>query len=202
MRPQSLRGRLREATGNAILDALESLAAEKGIASPSLQAIAQRAGVAVGTIYNYFSDKDRLVEAMFARRREELFGAIDRAAKENLDKPFAVQLAAFVTAVFAHFDAHREFLRIALEAEPGRAKVIRGNDGRKRPAMQQLHDRAARVVAIGIREKRLSEEDAGLLAIVLTSIVRGVLIDTSQTEQRLLDRTERVVSLFLDGAAR
>src|ERR1700722_5610448 len=92
MKTQPLRLTLREATANAILEAAEHVAARGGLSNVSLQAIAEQAGVAVGTIYNYYEDKPALFDALFTRRREELFSAIDAATKQHGREPFARQL--------------------------------------------------------------------------------------------------------------
>jgi AcrR family transcriptional regulator len=201
MRTQTLRERLRESTSAAILDAAEEVAAKEGLAGASLQAIAHAAGIAVGTIYNYFDDRQKLIDALFTRRKEELYEAIDDAAKKHAKGSFEVQLDAFVRAAFTHFDARRRFLRIALSADH-KPLLVKGEDGRKRPAMQQLWDRAERIVRVGMREKRLREEGADLFATVLSSILRGVLVSRIEDETPLTAQTERVVSLFLHGAAR
>lgn len=200
MKVPPLRRQLREATCRAILDAAESVAAAGGTSKASLQAIAERAGVAVGTIYNYFDDKEELLEALFTRRRAELHAEIDRATKSQGRQPFARQLEGFVATVFEYFDSRRAFLRLAVESE--RPAVVKGEDGRRHPAMRQLHDRAERIVRIGLREKSLREENASLLAAVLVSIVRGVLVALAHGDQSFASETQRVVLLFLHGAGK
>jgi AcrR family transcriptional regulator len=202
MKTPSLRIKLRETTWNAILDAAEQVASEEGIANASLQAVAQRAGIAVGTIYNSFDDRLELFDAVFARRREELFEAIDEAAKRHGRDPFAKQLDAFVRATLTYFDARRGFLRIALEAAQPRSQTGKGKDGEKRPALQQLQERAERIVRIGIREKRLRDDCGDLLATVLVSIVRGVLHRRAMGDAPFAAETGRAISIFLDGAAK
>jgi AcrR family transcriptional regulator len=202
MKAPPLRLVLREATTTALLDAAEQVAARDGISGASLQAIAEQAGVAVGTIYNYFDDKTLLFDALFARRREELFATIDAATKRHCREPFDRQLAAFVRAVFEHFDVRRAFLRIALDAQAERLPVGKGQAGNKQPAMQQLQQRAERVVRIGIREGLLREDASNLLATVLVSVVKGVLAARALDEQPFARDTERVVDIFLHGAAK
>ncbi len=202
MKVQPLRDKLREATWNAILEATESVAAEQGT-NASLQAIAERAGIAVGTIYNYFQDKETLFDALFARRREELYAAIDEATKAHARDPFAAQLEGFVAAVFRHFDARRTFLRLALESEQMRPQIVKGKDGGKHPAMRQLQERAERIVRIGLKEKRLRDPGRPeLLAAILVSIVRGVLVMLAESDEALASQTQTVLAVFLHGAAK
>src|ERR1700733_11438647 len=147
MKIQPLRLTLREATGTALIDAAERVAARDGLSGANLQAIAEQAGVAVGTIYNYFEDKDRLFEALFTRRREGLLTEIDAATKKHRAEPFVEQLNGFIRAVFAYFDTHRDFLRIQFEDQ--RVHAVKGEDTRRGTAAQQLHARAAQIVRVG-----------------------------------------------------
>jgi AcrR family transcriptional regulator len=202
MKALSLRERLRESTSTAILDAAEQVAATSGIPAASLQAVADGAGIAVGTIYNYFHDRRELFEALFARRRAELHAAIEAETKRRSGEPFEQQLAAFVRVVFAHFDERRTFLRIALESEQMRPAVVRGNDGKRRPAMHQLHAQAERLVRLGVAERRLRAEGAELYASILVSVLRGVLLERVDDDSALAEQTDFVVRVFLRGAAR
>jgi AcrR family transcriptional regulator len=196
---QPLRIKLREATWAAILDAAEQVAAEQGSANASLQAIAERAGVAVGTIYNYFEDRRELFVALFKRRREELFEAIDESAKKHAKDPFAAQLDSYVRAVFAHFDARRAYLRIALDGE---AALVAEPQAKKRSTLEQMQARAERIVRLGVREKQLRDMGVELLATVLVSIVRGVLLLKAHGDEPFGPEAAKVVSLFLAGAAK
>lgn len=170
----------------------------------SLQAVAQRAGIAVGTIYNYFDDRLELFDALFTRRRQELFDAIDDAAKKHARAPFEKQLDAFVRAALTYFDARRGFLRIALESSQPRPRVVKAKDVGPRPAMQQLQVRAERVIRIGIREKRLRDDLGDLLAAALVSILRRDPLPPRRAagEASFAIETDRVVSMFLHGAAK
>ncbi len=172
-----------------------------GLSGASLQAIAEQAGVAVGTIYNYFDDKDRLFEALFTRRREELFVAMDDAAKLHAKDSFEVQLDAFLRSVFAYFDGRRAFLRLALEFDPSAPQPQKGK-GSKSTSLQQLQERAERVVEIGVRQKKLRDDDADLVAAILVSIVRGVLVLRAADDRPFLAETERAATMFLRGAGR
>jgi AcrR family transcriptional regulator len=201
MKPRPLRHTLREATSNAILEAAERVAARDGLSSSSLQAIAEQAGVAVGTIYNYYEDKPALFEALFTRRREELFCAIDAATKKFAREPFRAQLDAFIRAVLTYFDGRRDFLRIAQEAEPSEVSK-KGEDPKKGPAMQQLQRRAERVIRIGVRENVIREDLADLLPAILAWVVRGVLQPRDGGDKPFAPETARVVDLFLHGAAK
>lgn len=68
----------------AILAAAEAEFAEKGFAGAGIKDIARRAGVADGTIYNYFPGKDALLEELAARFLAA-FGAAESVPLEAKD---------------------------------------------------------------------------------------------------------------------
>ena len=68
-----------------VLEAAEALFHERGFAGSTISAVAARADLAVGTVYNYFSSKDVLFVAVLKRELERL-GASDRV-NPDLDAP-------------------------------------------------------------------------------------------------------------------
>ncbi|MFA7567513.1 MAG: TetR/AcrR family transcriptional regulator [Alkalispirochaeta sp.] len=64
-----------ENAGERLLDELELMFREND-GEISLRRLAARAGVAVGTIYNYFPDKDDLIKSLFQREWGQAVGRI------------------------------------------------------------------------------------------------------------------------------
>jgi AcrR family transcriptional regulator len=56
-----------EATRETILEASYQLFAEQGYHGTSMRAIAARAGITAGSIYNHFSDKERIIQAVILK---------------------------------------------------------------------------------------------------------------------------------------
>ncbi len=89
-----------------ILDAAFSCFAQKGFAATRLDEIADRAGVAKGTIYLYFENKDALYIALFQKTLDELFGAIDAAVMTVDD--FAEKAKRAISLYLELFENNRE----------------------------------------------------------------------------------------------
>ena len=117
-----MRLRAREAASTVILEAAEEVASQRGLEATSTAAIAERAGVAVGTLYNYFPDRDALIAALFKLRRDEMVPRIAAAAEETRMLPFEPRLRAYLGGVTRAFDAFRRFVRVAISAD-GAARV-------------------------------------------------------------------------------
>jgi AcrR family transcriptional regulator len=64
-----------------LVAAAREVFAERGVEA-SLEEIARRAGVGVGTLYRHFATRDALVEAVFERRIGEFAAVAERAAEE------------------------------------------------------------------------------------------------------------------------
>src|SRR5690242_388082 len=96
-----LRSQLREAVRAEILDAAEQLIAEHGLHGAPLAAIAKQAGVAVGTLYNYFADRDALIAALFEQRRSSLWPQIRAAVETNKHLAFEPRVRALVRDLLA-----------------------------------------------------------------------------------------------------
>ena len=131
-----MRTKVREAVSEAILEAAEAVALENGLEAVSAAAIAARAGVAVGTLYNYFPDRDGILAALFKTRRAEIGPALEAGATAAAGLAFEERLRAYVRSLLDVFDEHFNFLRLAVLAD-GEGTKVRGRD--KTLMTQVLH---------------------------------------------------------------
>ena len=73
--PKRERGKQRVA---ALIDACAELFAEKGYEATTMTEIAQRAGAAIGSLYQFFPSKEALAEALFNRYAERAAASFAR----------------------------------------------------------------------------------------------------------------------------
>ncbi|HCE2206646.1 TPA: TetR/AcrR family transcriptional regulator [Vibrio parahaemolyticus] len=67
-----------------ILAAAEQLIAESGFQGLSMQKLANEAGVAAGTIYRYFSDKEHLLEEVRLNVAKRIASAVQAGVNDNM----------------------------------------------------------------------------------------------------------------------
>jgi AcrR family transcriptional regulator len=79
--PQQDRSRRRV---DLILDTAADLFAEIGYESATTNSIAERAGISIGSLYRYFSDKDAILRALAKRHQEQVRGIFDRVSMGDL----------------------------------------------------------------------------------------------------------------------
>jgi TetR/AcrR family transcriptional regulator, fatty acid metabolism regulator protein len=94
----------------SIQEAAMRVIARKGMSAATMQDIAEEAGVAKGTIYLYFRDRDELVEKTFETAIVELHTRVDAALA--LAVPFEEKLHAVISAQIAFFRENAEFFRL------------------------------------------------------------------------------------------
>jgi AcrR family transcriptional regulator len=197
-----LRARIKLQVHESLLEAAERSIVEDGVEGASLLSIAKHAGVAVGTIYNYFHDRQELFRELFSKRRSEMLSAIDQGMKEVDGEAFRAQLDHFAHVLLSYYDGRREFMRVVFASEPLRLQMMCDKAGRMRPYAQELNARAERVMRVGVREGLVRDDDLALFTSVFTSILKGVLVATLDEgeNENLADVAPRAVRLFCQGA--
>jgi len=200
-----LRERLREVVRDEILAAAEEEFAGLGLHKARMETIASRAGVAVGTLYNHFKDRDALLTALLDDRRVEMFDRLDDAMRAAAPEGFQGELRAFFSGLLDHFDAHRPFLSILIQNESsGCQGTVTAFRGAPSKTMTEVAERAKGLVKKGLAEKVLRREGSELFASFLVGIVRSVLVyQILYTPERdVSSHADAMVRFFLNGATR
>ena len=178
----------------AILDAAEQLIAKHGLHDAALVQIAKRAGVAVGTLYNYFTDRDALIRALFETRRATLRPRLLAALDTGRELAFEPRLRGFVRAVFEAFEAHRSFLKLAIENEHLKPSAS--------TTPQDLLSGVRDLVAAGVRDGVIAADKAELLPLVITATIKSIAVHRIQVGGELAADADAIVEILLDGARR
>jgi AcrR family transcriptional regulator len=158
--PQQERGQRRVA---GLLHAAASVIAETGYEPATMCAIAERAGSSIGSLYQFFPNKESVVDALraqYVKEIEKLWAALAAEARGLTVEELVcrlirlqIQFAESHPASLALFDAP------PTANTPRRREIIRG--------------RIARVILA--RQPRLSRARALRLAAVVQEIVKGLL---------------------------
>jgi AcrR family transcriptional regulator len=202
-KPIRLRQRLKGETQATILAAAEEVFAEEGLAA-RMESIAARAGVAVGTVYNHFQDRDALFAALVQSRRATLLAALDAAMAESAPRGLEETLRSFLGALFRHWAQHARLLTMLVQAEL-LGKASRGPQaGPSCNILQEIERRAEQITRRGVAEQKLKPEGADLYPGLLAGMARGVLVREIRERPGVPvpDHSHRVAELFLRGAGR
>jgi AcrR family transcriptional regulator len=157
-----------------VLDVAEGVFAERGFRSASVDEIASRAELSVGSLYNLFPSKEELFAAVVERRQEAFLSEVRRAVAGEVS-PLAKleRLGAFT---LTHFEQYEAVFRLYLSATNGFLWNIRPRLGER---SFQKHLEMLQFIA-GICREGMTKEgwprsDPESLALVITGMLNAFL---------------------------
>jgi AcrR family transcriptional regulator len=154
---------------DAIVAAAGSLAAEAGINAVQIAPVAERAGIAAGTVYRYFPSKTDLVAALVDAVSEREIGAMRRAA-DAAPGPLSA-LAAALTTLAARALAERK-LAFALIGEPVDADTETSRKKFRAALVVELGKR----VSVAMTTGHLPDQDVAVAApALLGALIEGLV---------------------------
>ena len=121
-------------TVTAILEATARILAKEGYDRTSTNRIAQAAGVSIGSLYQYFPNKDALVGALLEDHAFRLMALVEKSAVELADLPLEQATEKIVRAVFAFYRRAPQVHRVLFEQV-----TTAGNVERRNTLMQKAH---------------------------------------------------------------
>jgi AcrR family transcriptional regulator len=118
--PRQARSRV---TIDAILDAAAHILGERGCAGLTTNAVAEAAGVSIGSLYQYFPNKLALIEAVRGRHFDQVLAVLRAAADDKATRTHRV--AALVDGMITIHSRYPAAHRVLLEESP-RSEDSRG----------------------------------------------------------------------------
>ena len=163
------------------------LFAERGVDATPMPMIADCAGVAVGSLYRYYANKDELVGRLYADNYARLAQELDRAQAQAVTA--RDKIAAMIRFICGFFDREWDLARFLLLEQHVRLKSYAGAAN----PVDIVHD----VLAEGMRRGEVRRLD-GVLA---TALVMGPVIQaaTFRTYGRLTGPLSDAAEDIADG---
>ena len=185
----------------SIQEAAMRVIARKGMAAATMQEIAAEAGIAKGTIYLYFRDRDELVERTFDTAMTQLHGRLEAALQSQ--GSFAARLRAMLAAKIDFFRENREFFRLymSLRLPEGTPQQQRRH---KRICQPQYRARLALLASFleaAMDRGEIRRMDPQRLALFLIEGSNAVVIDrvTDEAPPEESSDVEFIAELLLKG---
>ena len=171
-RPRQARARV---TVDTILEAAAQILARQGYAALTTNRIAERAGVSIGSLYQYFPNKEAVLVALFERYLESMFSAAERAARERQGAPLPEVLRAVIEELLAVRIAAAGLHRKLMEEGPrlGRLRRIRAIKAKSVRLIRQLLEQYRSLTA-----RTDLDRSAYVLVNAIESLMHAMLIDT------------------------
>jgi AcrR family transcriptional regulator len=91
-----------QTTVQAILEAAARVLARQSLPGFNTNRVAEVAGVGIGTLYQYFPNKEALIGALIEREQTALAGAVQQAVNDSAGKSLRASVAALVRVAIEH----------------------------------------------------------------------------------------------------
>ena len=128
------------ASVKAILDATIQVLLRVGKERLTTTRVALRAGVSVGTLYQYFPNKSALLQAVLKRHLDEVTDAVEIACKEQQGRTLRQMATALITAFFEAKmkDARTSVALYSVSSDVDGAKIVRQTGIRSSKAIVEM----------------------------------------------------------------
>lgn len=174
----------------SIQQAVIQLMCREGLKSVTMEAVAEEAGIAKGTVYLHFRDKQELLDEVKESALAPLVAKLDEIFRSDAAPP--AKLRSYSHRYLSYFDERRDLFRILLyEREVTRAQGSRYRGDRYR----HLVDETALVIAAGIGDGSFRQVDPLPLAAMWVEsnfaiLNLRLLTDRSQTVEEEAHATQ------------
>ena len=187
------------ASVNAILDATIQVLLKVGKERLTTTRVALRAGVSVGTLYQYFPNKSALLQAVLKRHLDEVTDAVERACKEQQGATLRQMATALITAFFEAKirNAKTSVALYSVSSDVDGAKIVQQTGTRTHQAIVDM---------LASSRARLSTDPAtvaSLLQGMMVGVIRRMLELGSPEKEGDIFRRELIVvaCAYLDACS-
>lgn len=181
-----------------ILDSARTVFFRDGFMAANLDEVAERAGVAKGTLYRYFESKAELYVAVLAGNGD----AFERKMRESLEEGGspAEQVRRLSRFYFRHWTEHREYFQIfwALANEQVIGELPAPVVTRVTQLWENCLGMLADVLDRGVEERVFAPHDSWEMAHILWTLANGLIASEHAGAARTL-RRRQLETVFEDA---
>lgn len=198
--PRGRREHRKHVTRRELLAAGRRLFGEQGLYESRIEDLSRHAGVAKGTLYGYFANKEELVEAVVSSGFNELLGHAHRQAQGA--RTHAEAVARLAEAHLTFFEQNPDLMRLFHQVR-GLLKFARPEGLRLRRVLANYLTGLAHVLALHHPAGRRAERELFATATLLFGAVSGIastrasLAEPASRASRLRPTARAVVALVL-----
>jgi AcrR family transcriptional regulator len=183
-------------TSNAILEAAEIIIIKEGYEKATTNYIAERAGVSIGSLYQYFTNKDAIISALIEQEVSKVANGIRQVLREAMELPLEQASRACYRFLLINLRAKKELFYLLPKRSPELIELTQNLSVEKfthqtNLALLEQHAHEIRVPDI---EKALVILEIGILANI-RKFVMGEHMEMSDDE--FIDALARLSTVYL-----
>ena len=187
-----------------ILSSSRKLIEEIGFSALTMDKVAQKAGIAKGTVYLYFKDKDDLLEKVLSSGLEKMFERIKiRVVNESGSYN---KLKSLINENIMHIYENRYFFKTIFLDEVNVVFLKKKSKESYNLRRKRYTDFIADIIKSGVESGELrkdinfSKTAYMLVALIKTGAIYNFLKETSEFSTEIIEKeTEEIFNLFMRG---
>lgn len=178
--------------------AVAKILLEEGLQGLTMEHISETAGMAKGTIYNYFKDKEELLQYVVESSMEPLEKRNDLIFSSH--EPPLKKLEQFVFSTLSYFDENKAFFRVMFDPELSGLK----KPPKRKDRHQQLIKKVGKVIEDGIKEGVIKSAPPLKLSAILVMSCAAITISRfwGDDEKDIKEDAKLVMETFLKGVGK
>lgn len=196
-RPRQDRSR---ATVDSVLEATARVLVKRGFDGLTTNLVAEKAGISIGSLYQYFPNKEAMVGALIEKHVEEMTSLVLGELTRVASLPMRQAIRRTVELMIRAHAVEPELHRVLTEQVPRVGRMAK---------LAEIEAICHRMVAgmLAHRRAELAIEDPDIAAFVLVSSIEAITHRAALfspellRDPRLVDETCRMVSRYLGVAA-
>lgn len=199
--PRGLRERQKQERERRIVAAASALFAEQGYAATAMEQIAGRAGLAVGTVYNYFDSKPDLLLRVVMRGRERQMAAGAAIVRDPPPEPVEAICRLLLTQVEGATRHAKRLWRVILATATLEPDTF-GREYRKTQMqiVEQIEALLSALRARGLLSPAADlHEAAQILFVVVSMAFQRFVADETATTRTVAAELRPKVHLIVEG---
>ncbi len=185
-----------KATVDTILDATARVLIHAGFDGLTTNAVADRAGVSIGSLYQYFPNKEAMVSALIERHMDEMNGAVLKELARVATLPLAQAARAVIELTLSAHAINPKLHKVLTEQVPRIGKLAK---------LRELDNISHRMVAgmLVARGSELELRNPEMAAFVIVSAIESIvhravlLYPEMLADPQLVDEATRMVTRYL-----
>ena len=162
-----------QATRDSILEAAAHILLMKGLDEVNTNAVAERAGVSIGSLYQYFEDKDEIFSELLSNTIQKRFDRVKESISLSMVFGSLEEIVSTIVDALIDYESETEAKieslllphLLSLKGFNWKAQVTQVNDVLK-PLIK---------AALIIKEPKLRNRDISLVSFILIQAIRGII---------------------------
>ena len=184
-----------------ILNSAERLFANKGFHNTTIAKIAQESEFAIGTLYQFFKNKEDLYYTMVIEKLDLLYSMIGDKVNRSMDSHNRIE--NLIKTQLSFFQKHRDFFIIFIKERRSLEATVNEDFGEVlRQKYLSYIDLVSNVMLEGIKESKLKDLDPREMTWALLGIMNSFVFQwiINPQKESLVSKSGTIVNLFLHGA--